>query len=143
MRPSDYSGLELLQMMARGDIPKASIAQTIPMDVVEVAEGRVIFSARAGKQHLNPLGFVHGGFASAVLDSVTACAIHTMLEAGISYATTDLNIKMLRPVPRDVTLLAEGKIINVAHRIGISEGSLRSESGILYAHATATCMILR
>ncbi len=140
---SELSGLEILTRMARGEIPKASIADTIPMEVIEVEEGRVLFSAKADDHHLNPLGMVHGGFASTVLDSVTACAVHTTLPAGITYATTDLNIKMVKPVPRNVELIAEGKVINVAQKIGISEGTLKGKAGIIYAHATATCMILR
>lgn len=143
LKISKLSGLEILQKMGSGEIPKASIAHTIPMEVIEVEEGRVVFSAKANDQHLNPLGMVHGGFASSVLDSVTACCIHTTLPAGIGYATTDLNIKMIKPVPRNVELIAEGKVINIAQRIGISEGTLKGKSGIIYAHATATCMILR
>ena len=140
---SELSGLELLRKMGKGEIPKASIADTIPMEVISVDEGVVVFSAVANDSHLNPLGFVHGGFASAVLDSVTACAIHSTLPAGVGFATTDLNIKMIKPVPKNVTLIAEGKVINVAQKIGFSDGMLKSKSGIIYAHATATCMILR
>ena len=45
-----------------------------------------------------------------VLDSVTGCAVHTLLEAGVAYATIDLNIKMIRPVPKDENLIAEGNV---------------------------------
>ena len=47
-------------------------------------------------RHVNPMGGVHGGFAAAVLDSVTGCAVHTMLDPGFGCGTVDLNIKMLR-----------------------------------------------
>ncbi len=143
MKLSEMSGLALLQAMMNGDIPKASIANTIPMDLVVVEEGYVKFQAKAGVEHLNPLGMVHGGFASTVLDSATACAVHTTLGAGVRYATVDLNIKMLKPVPKNIELTAEGRVINVAQRLGVSEGDLKSRSGIVYAHATATCMIMR
>ena len=39
------------------------------------------------------MGGVHGGFAATVLDTVTGCAIHTLLEAGVGYGTIDLNVK--------------------------------------------------
>ena len=55
---------------------------------------------KADERHLNPLGGVHGGFAATVLDSVTGCAVHSMLEAGAGYGTIDLNIKMCRPIPK-------------------------------------------
>ena len=45
-------------------------------------------------------------FASTVLDCVTGCAVHTFLGAGVAYGTIDLNIKMIRPVPKDENLIA-------------------------------------
>jgi acyl-coenzyme A thioesterase PaaI-like protein len=63
------------------------------MKSVEVAGGYSKFSAKADKRHINPLGGVHGGFAATVLDFVTGCVVHTMLEAGVDYGTLDLNIK--------------------------------------------------
>ena len=52
----------------------------------------------------------HGEFASTVLDSVTGCAVHTLLGAGVAYGTIDLNIKLIRPVPKDENLIAEGNV---------------------------------
>ena len=129
--------------MAAGKIPPASIASTIPMKIVTAEYGKVVLEATADERHLNPLGGVHGGFAATVMDSVTGCAVHTVLESGVGYGTVDLNVKMLRPVPRNVTLMAEGRVINISKSLGISEGVLKDAEGKIYAHATATCMILR
>jgi len=98
---------------------------------------------QADQHHLNPLGGVHGGFAATVLDTVTGCAIHTVLEAGAGYGTIDLNIKMCRPIPQNRPLTAIGQLINTSKNLAISEGKIIDEDGKLYAHATATCMIFR
>ena len=137
------TGLQLLQAMCAGKIPAASISETIPMQPYEVSEGTIRFKAKADSRHLNPLGGVHGGFAATVLDSVTGCAVHSMLEAGVGYGTIDLNIKMCRPIPQDQELIAIGTVINISKNLGISEGKIIDENGKLYAHATATCMIIR
>jgi acyl-coenzyme A thioesterase PaaI-like protein len=50
---------------------------------------------------------------------------------------------MCRPMPFNKKLIAEGKVINVGKNLVISEGYLRDEEGKLYAHATATNMIIR
>ena len=113
------------------------------MKVISVESGKVIFEATADERHLNPLGGVHGGFLATIMDSVTACAVHSALEAGVGYATIDLNVKMLKPVPQNTPLIAEGNLINMSKSLGISEGSSKDEQGKLYGHATATCMILR
>ncbi|MBK7218781.1 MAG: PaaI family thioesterase [Candidatus Promineofilum sp.] len=139
----NVSGLELMQAMVDGQIPMPPIAHVIPMRGVAAEHGRIVFEAQADERHLNPLGGVHGGFAATVLDSVTGCAVHTVLEAGVGYATVDLNVKMLKAVPRGVPLIAEGKVIFVSRSLGISEGTLKDAGGNLYAHATATCLILR
>ncbi len=137
------SGLEIMRAMVAGHIPPASIAQTIPMKGVLAEEGKVQFEAIADERHLNPLGGVHGGFAATAMDSVTGCAVHTMLEAGVGYGTVDLNIKMLKAVPLNTKLIAEGNVVYISKSLGVSEGTLKDDKGILYAHATATCMIIR
>lgn len=136
------SGLEVIKAMVAGQITP-SISNTIPMTPVLAEEGKVRFEAEADERHLNPLGGVHGGFAATVLDSVTGCAVHTTLEPGVGFATIDLNVKMLKPIPRNVTLYAEGKVIHASRSIAASEGTLKNREGVIYAHATATCMILR
>lgn len=143
MNPKEMTGLALMQAFAAGHFPKPAISNTIPMETVEVELGRVLFHATANQTHTNPLGGVHGGFAATVLDSVTGCATHTVLAAGEGYGTTDLNIKMCRPVPFNKTLIAEGKVINIGRNLVISEGYLRDEDGKIFAFATATCMIIR
>lgn len=141
--PMEMTGLKFLQAMIDGHIPAASISKTIPMQPTEISEGSVTFKAQADHNHLNPLGGVHGGFAATVLDSVTGCAVHTMLPAGVGYGTIDLNVKMCRPIPPNQALIATGKVINLSKNLGISEGKIIDEEGKLYAYATATCMIIR
>ncbi len=77
-----------------------------------------------------------------MLDSATGCAIHTMLDAGVAYATIDLNVKMLKPIPIDQPMTAEARVIHMSTNIGAAEGSIRDGDGVLFAHATATCVIL-
>ncbi|EDM66613.1 hypothetical protein PE36_04248 [Moritella sp. PE36] len=143
LNPATMSGLEILQAMAEGVFPHPSICDTMPMQCVDVSEGQVHFSVQADDRHLNPMGGVHGGFAATVLDSVTGCATHTTLIAGESYGTVDLNVKMVRPIPKNTALQAKGKVLNVSKTVVISEGDIRDENGKLYAHCTATCVITR
>ncbi len=143
MNNLEMTGLDLLQAMADGRLPHPSIADTVPMRLVEISKGAIKFIVKADHRHINPLGGVHGGFAATVLDSVTGCAVHTMLDAGVGYSTVDLNIKMLRPIPLEVELYAEGRIIHVSKSLGVSEGSIKDASGKLYAHGTSTCSIFR
>jgi len=141
--PLEISGLELLRRMVDGAHHRSAMAETIPMTFLEVAAGHVKLSACADARHLNPLGSVHGGFAATVLDSVTGCAVHSMLEAGVGYGTIDLQVKMLRPVPVQQKLMAQGWAVHVSRNIATAEGTLLSADGKLLATATATCFLKR
>jgi len=141
--PQNLTGLELMQAMLREEVPHPTMSDTIPMKGILAEQGRVIFEVKADKRHLNVHGGIHGGFAASVLDSTTGSAVHTMLDAGVAYATIDLNIKMCRPVPIDLPLFAEGTIINLSKSLGIAEGTLKDDAGKLYAYASATCMIIK
>ena len=143
MNLSEFSGLELMQMVLEGSIPHPPISDIVPMQGTEVKEGFVRFKVKADQRHLNPQGVVSGGFAATVLDSVTGSAVHTMLGKSSGYGTIDLNVKMLNAVPMDQELVAEGKIIHITKRIGVAEGILKDEGGKIYAHATASCLIFR
>lgn len=143
MSIATMSGLEIMQAMIEGKIPHPSIATTIPMKGISAEYGKIVFEATADDRHLNPLGGVHGGFTATVLDSVTGCAVHTVLGPGTGYGTVDLNIKMLKAIPPNVSLIAEGKVIHISKLLGVAEGTLKDKDGTLYAHATATCIISR
>ena len=131
MNPKEMTGLQLMQALSTGLIPMPSIAQTMPMIASDVEHGQVTFLVTADERHTNPLGGVHGGFAATVLDSITGCATHTVLAAGEGYGTTDLNVKMCRPIPFKKQLIATGKVINVGRNLVISEGHIRDEDGKL------------
>lgn len=131
------TGLEIMQSFADGSLPMPSIADTMPMKVDNVSKGEIVFNVKANKNHINPLGGVHGGFAATVIDSVTGCALHTMLEPGSAYSTIDLNVKMCLPIPMNTELKAVGKVVNISNRLGIAEGKIVDDTGAIYAYGTA------
>jgi uncharacterized protein (TIGR00369 family) len=93
----------------------------------------------------NPIGMVHGGIAATILDSCMGCAVHTSLEAGVGYTTTDLQVRYVRAMTGSTgRVLAEGRLVHAGRRTATAEGSLFVEDGgMLLAHATTGCAILR
>ncbi|EKO3991543.1 PaaI family thioesterase [Vibrio fluvialis] len=143
MTISHLTGLEHLHAIMTGDIAPPTIFATMGMFDLDVEPGAVRLSCCASEKHCNPMGGVHGGFAATILDSVTGCAVHSMLEAGVSYGTVDLAVKMMRPVPINEPLIAEAKITHISRSLGIAEGTLRTLDGKLLASGSATCFIKR
>ena len=87
------TGLEIMQAIVREELPHLTMTKSIPVKVIKVEKGKVVFNAIANNKHLNTQCGVHEGFASTVLDSVTGCAVHTLLGTGAAYGTIDLDIK--------------------------------------------------
>ena len=116
-KPDHLSGYEYLRGLIEGEFSSPAMLATVPMRITDVGEGVVDMTARADARHGNTLGGVHGGFAATVIDSVTGCAIHSLMQAGESYVTISLELKMLRPLPFDETLFARGRVINLSSGI--------------------------
>ena len=112
MNTEKMTGLEIMEAIVREEFPHPTMTEWIPVKVMKVEKGKVVFNAIANNKHLNTQCGVHGEFASTVLDSVTGCAVQTLLGAGVAYGTIDLNIKMIRPVPKDENLIAEEGNVN-------------------------------
>jgi len=138
------SGLELLQSIAQGRLPWPPVQKLIGFLGESFAEGRVTMTLDPAEFHYNPLGMVHGGVLTTILDTVMACAVHTKLPAGDSYTTLDLNVSFVRAVSlRSGRVRAVGEVIHLGRRTATAKGELVDAEGRLCAHSTTTCMILR
>ena len=139
------TGIEYLREVVAGTLAPPPIAELLGMTIVEVQEGRAVFAVEPAEWMYNPIGSVHGGIAATVLDSCMGCAIHTTLEAGVGYTTTDLHVRYIRAMTHATgRVLAEGTVIHAGRRTATAEGRLFVEGdGSLIAHATTGCAILR
>ncbi len=137
-------GLEQLRAMRDGEMPPPPIMETLGMTDMHVEPGRVTVQMPAAEFHYNPLGSVHGGVISTLLDTAAACSVHTTLAVGETYTSVDLTVKFLRAVTVGSGLLTcEGSVISRGRRTALAQAQLSDESGRLVAHATSTCLIMR
>jgi uncharacterized protein (TIGR00369 family) len=138
------SGLAFLQGLVDGDHPPPPFSRATRIYLREVAEGRVVFAGEPSAEFLNPIGTVHGGWTSAILDSAMACAVHSTLKPGEGYTTVEMKINFVRPILPDLgEVTCEGVLIHRGGTIATSEGKLLDAKGRLLAHGTETCMILQ
>jgi uncharacterized protein (TIGR00369 family) len=138
------SGLDFLLAMQRGELPPPPVMRMLNMSGAEFFPNRAIFSLVPAEYHFNPIGSVHGGVISTILDTAMSCAVHTTLPAGVGYTTVDLHINFLRPIVMQTGLIrCEGEVINAGRTIITAGGRLVDAEGKLYAHGTATCIVLR
>ena len=139
----EMSGLEFLTAISEGLLPAPPIGHLLGMRPVEVSTGRVVFALEAGEHLYNPIGGVHGGVLSTLLDSAISCAVQSTLGAGTGYTTVELKVNFIRPVTSETgALRCEGTVVHAGRTIATGEGRLTGADGKLYAHGTATCLIL-
>lgn len=145
MKFSDFkgSGLDYLLALKNQEIAISPMSQTIPMQVKDACVGRVEYWVTPDERHINVQGAVHGGFAAVVLDTITGGAVQTTLSEGISFATLDLNVKMIRPIQVGIRYLAVGDVINTGRNVLTSEGRIVDENGKVFAYGAATLMITK
>jgi uncharacterized protein (TIGR00369 family) len=136
------TGLEMMQMMLRGELPYPPIARTLNFQLMEADAGRAVFQGTPGADHLNPMGTIHGGWYATLLDSALGCAVHTMMPAGRGYTTAELGVNLVKAIGGNVQRVrAEGKVVHCGRQLATAEARLFGPDGTLYAHATTTCLV--
>jgi uncharacterized protein (TIGR00369 family) len=138
------SGLDLLRAVATGELPPPPFARLLGMELRHVEEGRAEFTMAPAEEQLNPLGTVHGGIVTTILDSAMGCAVHTTLPAGMTYTTLELKVNFVRAVLLGAgPLVAEGVVVHRGGTVATSEARLlREDDGKLVAHATSTLLLM-
>jgi uncharacterized protein (TIGR00369 family) len=137
------AGLEFLQAMRDGRLPPAPVGRLLGFDLTEVEPGRAVFECEPSEAHYNPIGSVHGGVISTLLDSALSCAVHASLPRGTGYTTLELKVNFVRPVTAGAgRLRCEGRAIHVGGRVATAEARLTGAGGELYAHAVGTCLVI-
>jgi uncharacterized protein (TIGR00369 family) len=140
-----YDGQAFLQAIKDGELPPAPIAELLGFEFREVARGRVSLAMTPQEKHYNPIGMVHGGVTATLLDTVMACALHTVLPQGAAYSTLDISVRYLRPVNLQTgPVVATGTLVHNGRRTATAEATLVDTTmGRLLATATSTLLVVQ
>jgi uncharacterized protein (TIGR00369 family) len=141
---TETSGLAFLEAIRDGELPPAPIATLLGFEIRSVERGAVTFALTPGEEHYNPIGTVHGGVAATLLDTVTGCAVHSLLPAGVGYTTLEISVRYQRAITIGTgTVVATGTVLHSGRRTATAEARLVAEaSGKLLASATSTLLIV-
>ena len=140
---AEMTGKDILQAVIDGKLPAPSISRTLSFEIVEVGDGYAVFEGETGPHLLNPLGTVHGGWALTLIDSATGCAAHSLLPAGVGYATVETKANFSRPITETTgRVRAEGRVVARGRQIISAEAKVLDSGGRIIAHGTSTLMVL-
>ena len=122
----------------------APMAELMNMTIVEVEHGRLVIASVPDRKYFNTVGSVHGGYFGTLLDTAMAGAIHTTCKPGMGCVTLEYKVTVVRSMTETTgSIRCEGKILNVGSRVGYAEGKIVDANDKLYAHGTATCLIVQ
>jgi uncharacterized protein (TIGR00369 family) len=139
----NMTGLDYLRAMQAGTLPAPPLLHTLNMRLESVESGEVVFAMTPAEFHYNPIGSVHGGVYSTLLDSAAGCAVHSLLPAGTGYTSQDLSVRFLGAMRVSTGVVrCTGTVRHLGRRTALAEASLTTEAGKLLATATSSCLII-
>jgi uncharacterized protein (TIGR00369 family) len=139
-RPTSGGNVELIrQRLKEGWAPP--VARLVGFDLVEIGRGHARIDLRAGPQHANPMGTLHGGILCDIADAAMGMSYVSLLSPSESFTTIEIKMNFLRPFWSG-SLSARGKIIRKGRTMGLLECRITDEQRKLVAYATSTCLTL-
>lgn len=138
------TGMQYLQGMRDGTFAPPPIITTVGAEVVSFSEGEVHVRCAPDPAFLNPLGLVHGGLLCTLLDTAMGIAVQTTVDASVGYATIELKVSYLGPLPADGRSVdVHGRALKVGRRIAFAEAHAYAADGTLLGHGTSSLSALR
>jgi uncharacterized protein (TIGR00369 family) len=132
------SGLEILAAQLKGEIPAAPIDRYAGIRLMDVEDGRVVFSLPAHPGLLQELGTVFGGVIALLAQSASGAAVQSIAPAGTGFTALDLKVNFLRPArTAGEELIATGAITHRGRRLSIANAVVTCQ-GRRIAIATGT-----
>jgi uncharacterized protein (TIGR00369 family) len=135
-------GRKFLQAMIDGELPPPPFAALTGAELVSVGDGVALFRCTPDESTYNPLGLVHGGVLSTLLDSAAGCAVHSQLPAGVGFSSIEIKVSFLSPA-NGTALEVEGRSLRVGRQVAFAEAHARTAGGKLVAHATTSIALAR
>ncbi|MCK0470391.1 PaaI family thioesterase [Halalkalibacter sp. APA_J-10(15)] len=130
-----------IKLNANKEISVPPVAKLIGFNLVEVKNGKSVFTLKTKETHFNPMGTVHGGILCDLADAEMGVAYATLLDERETYTTIELKINYLKPVWK-TTLKANAIVVKKGSSIGLIECTIFDENETLVAKASSTCMTL-
>jgi uncharacterized protein (TIGR00369 family) len=137
-------GRWFVEELAGGRLQPPPIAETLGFALVEVSEGRAVFTCEPQEFHYNPLGTAHGGLALTLVDSAAGCALQTVLPDGVGYTTLETKANFVRAITvGSGELRCTGETVHVGRSTATAEARVEDGQGRLCAHGSSTMLLLR
>lgn len=100
--------------------------------LVSVEEGKLRVEFKIRKEMTNPMGILHGGAATLIMDDMIGATVYT-LNRDHFFTSTNISVDFLNPAKKGERIIAVAEIIRAGKTIINAECRLFSEQGLLIA----------
>jgi uncharacterized protein (TIGR00369 family) len=135
-------GLEQLRALMSGESPEAPLSRLTGMRLEAVDPGRARFRMPLTGWLAGADGLIAPGPLSIPADAAMACAIMSELPPGTPFTTSEMTLRVLRPVRPGGAVTAVGRVISAGPPAALAEVELHDDAGALVAHGSSLCMTL-
>ncbi|MDQ4004754.1 MAG: PaaI family thioesterase [Actinomycetota bacterium] len=111
------------------------------IELVSVGGGESELAIQLEDHHFNPQRIVHGGIIASMADTAIGLALRSILPAGTTHRTAQLNVHFLAKGEGD-RLVGRGHARHRGRRMGYGESEVLDAGGELLAKASATFIVL-
>lgn len=123
--------------IARRALRQSHAIRFLGFSLEAIDKGWAVMGLKAGTQHKQIHGVVHGGILAALADTVGAMASYTVVPKGTAIATIEMKINYLEPVPVG-RVRAEARVLRAGRNFVVTECDAFSPAGELAAKALIT-----
>ena len=120
VKTSTLDTKEINSMLER--INSVPITETLKMQILRLDKGECEAFIPRDTMWDGIFQTFHGGILATIADSITCWAILTKIGSGRKVATTDFNIRFLRPCKTDVRCVA--KVIRAGRTLSLAEAEI-------------------
>lgn len=139
----EMSGLEVLQGLISGDLPRPPLYELIGLRPVEAEDGRCSFVLPATRWLTSPTTTIQGGFLTLLADVTLASAVQTTTPKSTVYATVDLKVHFLRPaLPDGHDLTGRAEVVHRGRNLAVARGDIVNAEGKRVCLMTGSTHIL-
>jgi uncharacterized protein (TIGR00369 family) len=135
-------GIEQLRRQMTGESPESPLSRLTGMRLAEITPGEAEFTMPLTGWLAGADGLISPGPLAIPADAAMACAIMSRLPAGTPFTTSEMTLRVLRPVRPGGHLRARGRVISAGPPAALAEVAVHDDAGTLIAHGSSLCMTL-
>lgn len=137
-QPAENKRLRFLQKYIGANMTESisPVGRWLNGKLIDIGEGYMQAEFVVREDMTNPMGVLHGGIASTILDDVVGTMVYA-LGRDFAYTSVNLNCDFLHAARLNDVITASAKVIRAGKNIIHVEGSITNSEGKIIAKCTS------